>query len=171
MRDYIQKSLELGIIRESSSPYTSPIVLARKKDGKLQLCVDYRHLNAKTHKDPEKVRAVSEWPRPETLRDLRGFFGLSGVYRRFLKGYAEVPGPLQRLLQGQGGEKKGKKVKRGTNPKGDKSIRDKWDSSCEAAFVTLKQMLTDAQVLGFPDFYLSSLCSRTKAHLVTYKPQ
>ena len=100
-----------------------------------------------------------------------GFFALSGVYRRFLKGYAEVPGPLQRLLQGQGGEKKGKKVKRGTNPKGDKSIRDKWDSSCEAAFVTLKQMLTDAPVLGFPDFYLSSLCSRTKAHLVTYKPQ
>ena len=41
---------------------------------------------------------------------------------------------------------------RGANPKSDGSIRDKWDSSCEAAFVKLKQMLTDAPVLGFPDF-------------------
>ena len=41
---------------------------------------------------------------------------------------------------------------RGTNPKGDGSIRGKWDSLCEAAFVKLKQMLTDAPVLGFPDF-------------------
>ena len=51
MRDYIQKSLEQGIIRESFSPYESLIVLERKKDGKLRLCVDYRLLNAKTHKD------------------------------------------------------------------------------------------------------------------------
>ena len=43
----------------------------------------------------------SEWPRPVTLRDLGGFLGLSGYYRRFLKGYAEVAVPLQRLLQGQ----------------------------------------------------------------------
>ena len=31
-----------------------------------------------TSPDPEKVRAVSKWPRPESLRDLRGFLGLSG---------------------------------------------------------------------------------------------
>ena len=95
-----------------------------------------------TSPDPEKVRAVSEWPRPESLRDLR----------RFLKGNAEVAGPIQRLLQGQESGKKGKKVMRGVNPKSDGSITDKWDSSCEAAFVKLKQMLTDAPVLGFPDF-------------------
>ena len=69
-----------------------------------------------------------------------------------MKGYAEVAAPLQRLLQGQGSGKKGKKVMRGASPKSDGSIRDKWDSSCEAAFVKLKQMLTDAPVLGFPDF-------------------
>ena len=41
---------------------------------------------------------------------------------------------------------------RGTSPKGDGSIRDKWHSLCEAAFVKLKQMLTDAPLLGFPYF-------------------
>ena len=62
-----------------------------------------------TSSDPGKVRAVSEWPRPESLHDLHGFLGLSGYYQRFLKRYAEVAGPLQRLLQGQGSGKKGKK--------------------------------------------------------------
>ena len=46
--------------------------------------------------------------------------------------------PFKCLLQGQGGGKKGKKAMRATNPKGDGSIRDKWDSLCEAAFVKLK---------------------------------
>ena len=105
-----------------------------------------------TSPDPEKVQAVSEWPRPVTLRDLRGFLGLSGYYRRFLKGYAEVAAPLQRLLQGQEGRRKGKKISKGTHYKGDGSIREKWNSSCETAFTKLKQMLTEAPVLGFPDF-------------------
>ena len=60
VRDYIQKSLEQGIIRESSSPYASPIVLVRKKDGKLRLCVDYRLLNAKTHKDAYPLPRIDE---------------------------------------------------------------------------------------------------------------
>lgn len=105
-----------------------------------------------TSPDPEKVRVVTEWPRPETLRDLRGFLSLSGYYRRFLKGYADVARPLQRLLQGQEGGRKGKKGGRGKSSKSDESVREKWDSLCETAFVKLKQMLTEAPVLGFPDF-------------------
>ena len=94
----------------------------------------------------------SEWPRPVTLHDLRGFLGLSGYYTRFLKGYAQVAAPLQRLLQGQEGRRKGKNVRKGTHYKGDGSIKGKWDSSCETAIAKLKQMLTEAPVLGFPDF-------------------
>jgi transposase InsO family protein len=60
VRDYLQKALDNGIIRESSSPYASPVVLARKKDGSLRLCCDYRALNAKTRKDAYPLPRIEE---------------------------------------------------------------------------------------------------------------
>ena len=48
VRDHIQSLLAKKIIVDSHSPYAAPIVLVRKKDGTLRLCVDYRRLNAKT---------------------------------------------------------------------------------------------------------------------------
>ena len=48
---HIRQLLDAQVIRESSSPYSSPIVLVTKKDGSLRLCVDYRQLNAKTRRD------------------------------------------------------------------------------------------------------------------------
>ena len=60
VRDHIQASVDRGIIRESSSPYASPVVLVRKSNGKLRLCVDYRALNAKTHKDAYPLPRIDE---------------------------------------------------------------------------------------------------------------
>ena len=51
VRAHIQDLLHQGIIQESQSPYAAPVVLARKKDGSLRLCVDYRRLNSKTVRD------------------------------------------------------------------------------------------------------------------------
>ena len=50
VREHIEDLLARGIIRPSSSPYASPIVVVRKKNGDMRMCVDYRKLNAVTRK-------------------------------------------------------------------------------------------------------------------------
>ena len=52
--------LEKGVITESRSPWAAPIVLVRKKDGKWRFCVDYRKLNAVTHKDAFPLPRIEE---------------------------------------------------------------------------------------------------------------
>ncbi|XP_063892009.1 uncharacterized protein LOC135117240 [Helicoverpa armigera] len=51
VRNMIQEMVDHGIVRESTSPYASPIVLVQKKTGDKRLCVDYRELNRKTKKE------------------------------------------------------------------------------------------------------------------------
>lgn len=50
-RQIISELLESGIIRNSNSAYSSPILLVKKKDGDYRMCVDYRKLNKMTIKD------------------------------------------------------------------------------------------------------------------------
>src|SRR5688572_20674369 len=51
IKNEIQAMQEKGIIRESSSPWASPIVLVPKKNGKRRMCIDYRKVNKVTEKD------------------------------------------------------------------------------------------------------------------------
>ena len=108
-----------------------------------------------TSPDPEKIRAVEDWPRPETERELRGFLGLSGYYRRFVPGYASIAAPLHKLLTKPTEVKNSKKKvkKRSTKEWSyNRNIRACWDQSCEESFNSLKHALTSAPVLGYPDF-------------------
>jgi hypothetical protein len=52
--------------------------------------------------DAAKVQAVLEWPRPRSVRDVRGFLGLAGYYRWFIKNYGAIAEPLTRLLRKTG---------------------------------------------------------------------
>ena len=60
VRDHLQHLLASGIIRRSHSPWASNIVLCRKKDGSLRMCVDYRELNQRTIKDSYALPRVDE---------------------------------------------------------------------------------------------------------------
>ena len=51
VRTHLKEMLDLGVIRKSQSPWSSSIVLVRKKDGKLRFCIDLRKLNLRTVKD------------------------------------------------------------------------------------------------------------------------
>lgn len=48
VKDYIVDLINRGWVKKSRSPYSSPVVCVRKKDGTLRLCIDYRKLNKKT---------------------------------------------------------------------------------------------------------------------------
>ena len=60
VRQHLQELKDKEIIVESHSPYASPVVLVRKKDGTLRLCVDYRKLNAKTVGDAFPLPRIQE---------------------------------------------------------------------------------------------------------------
>lgn len=60
VRAHINQLLESQVVRESCSPYASPIVLVKKKDGSLRMCVDYRQLNAKTRRDAFPLPRIEE---------------------------------------------------------------------------------------------------------------
>ncbi|XP_075088549.1 uncharacterized protein LOC142170516 [Nicotiana tabacum] len=226
----VNEMLDSGIIRNSTSPYSSPIVMVKKKDGSWHLCVDYRELNSYTVKDKfpipvieelldelhgakyfskldlragyhqirikfilvffddiliysqswtdhlvhleeafkvlrshtlfikqskcafgvtqihylghiisghgvsmdnQKVQGVLDWPLPSSIKGLRGFLGLTGYYRRFIKGYGIIARPLTDLL------KKG---------------NFQWNVAANTTFEELKRAITSAPVLALPDF-------------------
>lgn len=60
VHNYVTDMLQKGLIRPSTSPCGAPILFARKKDGSLRLCVDYRRLNDLTRKNVYPLPLIHE---------------------------------------------------------------------------------------------------------------
>ncbi|WVZ84130.1 hypothetical protein U9M48_031191 [Paspalum notatum var. saurae] len=81
--------------------------------------------------DPSKISSVMDWKVPEVVKEVRGFLGLVGYYRRFIESFSRIAKPMTSLLE--------------------KGVPFIWTKERQAAFDELKKRLTTAPVLTLPD--------------------
>ena len=60
MREHLKEMLQIGAIHESTSPFSSNVVIVRKKDGAIRFCINYRKLNQRTTKDAYPIPHIDD---------------------------------------------------------------------------------------------------------------
>ncbi len=85
-----------------------------------------------TRPDPGKIDAVRRFPEPTIITSVRSFLGLTGYYRKYIKGYSRIAGPLFELSK--------------------KDVVFGWNQDCQRAFDDLKRALMEASILVRPNF-------------------
>jgi len=82
--------------------------------------------------DPAKLSAVKDFPTPKKVKDVQSFIELPGYYRKFIKNFSKIAKPLTMLKK--------------------KDNKFTWNTEQQNAFASLKEKLTSAPVLNYPDF-------------------
>jgi hypothetical protein len=82
--------------------------------------------------DPAKIAVIVNLPPPKTVCQLRATLGHTGYYRKFIKGYAQITAPMEKLLR--------------------KDTKFQWNDECQHGLDTLKEKMVTAPILVFPDW-------------------
>jgi hypothetical protein len=81
--------------------------------------------------DLVKIVVIVKLPAPKIVYQLRETLGHTGYYRKFIKGYAQITTPMEKLLR--------------------KDIKYQWNDECQHGLDTLKEKMAIAPILVFPD--------------------
>jgi hypothetical protein len=82
--------------------------------------------------DPSKIAIIVDLPPPTSVKQLRTTLGHTGYYKKFIKGYAQITTPMEKLLK--------------------KDCQFHWTKECQHRFNTMKQKMVTAPILVFPDW-------------------
>ena len=88
----------------------------------------------------KRVRAILDWPRPQSVHDARSFLGLASYYRKFIKGFSQLAKPMTDLTR-------------------DK-VTWSWGDTQEHSFTALKVAIATALILRPTEFLNVSSLSR-----------
>ncbi|XP_074342902.1 uncharacterized protein LOC141680626 [Apium graveolens] len=143
LKEQLQELLDRGFIRPSVSPWGAPVSREEHEEHLRTVLkiLRERKLFAKFYKcefwleevaflghvvssrgielDPAKVEAITNWPRPSNVMEVRSFLGLAGYYRRFVEGFSSIALPLTQLMR--------------------KGIKFEWNDDREKSFQEVKE--------------------------------
>ena len=94
--------------------------------------------------NPKKIEAVTKWPTPRTVYDVRSFLGFVGYYRRFIKNFSKITKPIREVITGLENQSK----------RAGKKTYIEWTDIADSAFETLKTMCVNTPILAYPDYQL-----------------
>ena len=94
--------------------------------------------------NPKKIEAVSKWPTPKTVYDVRSFLGFVWYYRRFIKNFSRITKPIREVITGLENQSK----------RTAKKTYIKWTEAAGTAFEDLKTMCVSTPILAYPDYQL-----------------
>ena len=81
--------------------------------------------------DPVKLKGITKWPTPTTVKQLWAFLGFEKFHRQFIQKFSEIAMPLNGLLK--------------------KNVPFEWTSECQEAFLTMKKIFMEEPVLMMLD--------------------
>jgi len=81
--------------------------------------------------DFEKVKAITKWPQPQTIRRVRSFYGLATFHRRFIKNFSAITALITNCL---------------------KNERFQWTPAATSTFKKMKKLMTEVPIMRLSDF-------------------